>query len=516
MTSREPLPQLGTDLGALPIFAAQPAARMPASAPAGAAHLLGQGQHHPAPQMPEAPSAAETAEGGVHIDDIADLEWDVIARLRRYVAGQLADALAADEGLTQLETEARAQAHISEAISQHVEGQIRDGGQELAWSDATRQLAAKAIFNDLFRLGRIQPIVDDEQVENVDIYGWDNVWVDYADGTRRRHKPIASSDAALLEDLAFLASRDGENARAWSQASPILDMDLPGNARLAAVHPPISPRPKAVLRIHRYVDITLDDLVAKESLTRESAAFLSAAVKAGKSIVVSGYPGAGKTTLVRALTNEMDPLEQIVTIEKERELHLDRMGERHQIVTPLQARPGSGERHADGTRAGEVTLVDLLEEALRLNAQRIIVGEVRGSEIDAMFQAMQAGVGSMSTIHASSPSNAIERMASLTLRNLVSNADYAYRQVAQHISLIVQVRKIVTDGGTRHRRVVTHISEVQPGETSSGGGMRPVASDLWVRDRHGELRPGSLPSPDLAEDLLDAGLDPHIISREGV
>ena len=503
-------PQLSPDLASLPLFTQTPKpAQQTAHAPAGAAHLMTGRRGTPQPPVQQAPDPQMPVHSR---EDVTELEWQTVAELRGVVAAKLADDLRDDVGMDQQAREARAQAHIAEAIDSHVSMTVREAGHEQGWSPAKRSAMAKAIFDDLFRLGRLQPIVDDETVENIDIYGWDNVWVDYADGSRRRHEPVASSDAELLENLSFLASRGGEDGRAWSPSNPILDMDLPGNARLAAVHPPISPRPKAVLRIHRFVDITLDDLVKRQTLTADAAEFLAAAVRSGRSIVVAGYPGAGKTTFVRALTNALDPLEQIVTIEKERELHLDRMGDRHQIVTPLQARPGTGERHADGSRAGEVTLVDLLEESLRLNAQRIIVGEVRGAEIDAMFQAMQAGAGSMSTIHASSPSDTIERMAALALRNLVANADYAYRQIAQHISIIVQLKKVTTP--TSHRRIVTHIAEVQPGETS-GGILRPTTAHLWEADRRGTLRRAATASPDLIEDLIEAGLDPELARGGG-
>jgi pilus assembly protein CpaF len=279
-------------------------------------------------------------------------------------------------------------------------------------------------------------------------------------------------------------------------------MDLPGGARLAAVHPPISPRPKAVIRIHRFVDIDLNDLIQLGTLTAPMAELLSAAVKAGRSIVVSGHPAAGKTTLLRALSSSIHPLVPIVTIEKERELHLDRMGDRHLIVTPLQYRPGQGERAPDGSMPGEVTMVQLLEEALRLNTQIIIVGEVRGGEIDAMFQAMQSGVGSLSTLHADSATNAIERMATLTQRNMNTSDSYAYRQIAQHIDLIVQISK-VTEADGSVRRIITEISEIQPGEDA-----RPIASPLFGIDPVTRMQvPVGLPSKLTMELLSAAGLN---------
>jgi type IV secretory pathway ATPase VirB11/archaellum biosynthesis ATPase len=232
---------------------------------------------------------------------------------------------------------------------------------------------------------------------------------------------------------------------------------------------------------------------------------------------VVGNPGAGKTTLLRALANVMDPLEKIVTIEKERELYLDRMGDRHLIVTSLQYRPGQGERLPDGSRPGEITLIDCLEEALRLDAQRIFVGEVRGGEIDAMFQAMQAGVGSLSTLHANGTTDAIERMATLTQKNLGTTDSYAYRQIARHIDLIVMIKRVVykdpETGARRIRRVVTDISEVQAGESVEGA--RPIAAPIFqAHPRTFELGRGDgRPTPELLADLQHAGFDARILQR---
>lgn len=437
----------------------------------------------------------------------SQVDWDVVQRLRGAVSTLLTQALRDDPGMNEERQRAGAQAHIAEVIRSHVDDQIAVGGAAAAWNPQTRTLVARSIFDALFKLGRLQPLVDDPTVENIDIFGYDNVWVSHADGTRRRHDPIARSDAELISDIAFLAQRGGEDGRSFTPSTPILDMDLPGNARLAAVHPPISPRPKVVVRIHRFVDISLDDLVQQhQSLTTDAAAFLDAAVRAGISIVVAGAPGAGKTTLVRALAGCIPAHEEIVTIEKERELHLDRMGDRHHIVTPLQYRPGQGE--GGGTRrAGEVTLIDLLEEALRLNAERIIVGEVRGDEVDAMFQAMQAGVGSISTIHAHSPTDTIERLAGLTLKSLGTTDAYAYRQIARHIGVIVQVRR-ARDPQGNVRRIVTHISEVQPGEEGRDGVARPIAADVFARrGASGPLRAVALPRTSTLELLDEYGFD---------
>lgn len=440
----------------------------------------------------------------------AEIDWTMVALIRKVASDALTSSLEAAPGLALDQQKALAQAHVTEAITAQNSQIVATAGSDNAWTPEARDAMAKAVLDSLYGLGRLQPLVDEPGVENIDIFGYNNVYVNYADGSYAQKPPIANSDAELLAEIQFLASRAGESGRPFSSTNPILDMDLPGGARLAAVAPPISPRPKIVIRIHRFVDITLAKLVNEHrTLSPQMAALLFHAVRTGSSIVASGHPGAGKTTLLRALADCIDPMEPIVTIEKERELHLDRMGDKHKIVTALQYRPGQGERAADGSMPGEVTLVELLEESLRLNAQRIMVGEVRGGEIDAMFQAMQAGVGSLSTIHADSATNAIERMATLTQRSMNTSDAYAYRQIAQHIDFIVQVSK-VRDSEGRIKRVISEIAEVQPGE-----GARPVASPLFRYDaRTEDFVPVHLPSPAMRDKLVHAGLSPEFFTGE--
>lgn len=496
------------DIRLLPIFGSADPAAVPGAPPT----PRGPGQHLLAavgnrggdteetrftPPAPRPPASAPAS---------GSPDWKLIAALRTEVSNLLTASLESNPYQTEEARIELARAHINEVVQAHVDGLVSTAGDSNAWTAENRQAMAKAVLDSLFGLGRIQPLVEEEGVENIDIFGYDNVYVNYSDGSFQRKASIAASDDELLAELSFLAARGGENGRPFSATNPILDMDLPGGARLAAVHPPISPRPKAVIRVHRFVNITLATLVNNQgTLTSPMAALLSTAVKAGRSIVVSGHPGTGKTTLVRALCSSIDPLEPIVTIEKERELHLDRMGDRHRIVTALQYRPGQGERAADGSMPGEISMVQLLEEALRLNAQRIVVGEVRGGEIDAMFQAMQAGVGSLSTIHADSATNAIERMATLTQRNLNTTDAYAYRQIAQHIDFVVQISKITGEDG-KVRRMVTEISEIQPGEDA-----RPVAATIFGIDPITRNQvPVNLPSKRTLDLLAASGLNRDI------
>ena len=328
----------------------------------------------------------------------------------------------------------------------------------------------------------------------------------YGDGRVRPGPPVADSDEELIETLAFLAARSGGSSgsgeRAFTPANPILDLTLHGGARLAA-RAWITPRPTVVIRRHRLTEVDLADLQRLGMVDGVLAEFLAAAVRANKTIVVSGPQGAGKTTLVRALCNEMDPWERLGTIETEYELHLHEMPERHHRIVAHEARPGTGERTAGGRAAGEITLDDLLYASLRLNLSRIIVGEVRGKEVIPMFKAMQAGAGSLSTTHAHDARAAIERLVTCALEaGPHVTQEYAYLQIASHIDLIVQigVDDQTSRGGRKHR----YVSEVV--EVARGEGGRPAISDLFAPGPDGRAVPRTRPS--FLADLQAAGFDP--------
>ena len=214
-------------------------------------------------------------------------------------------------------------------------------------------------------------------IENIEINGCDQVWVSYADGREAPGPPVADSDAELIELLQLLAARTVGNERSFTTASPTLHVRLDDGSRLAAVAW-TTPRPQVVIRRHRVRDVDLDDLIGLGTVDPCLAAFLRAALRAGKNIIVTGLQNAGKTTLIRALANEFPPLERFATIEREYELHLHELPDRHPRIVAMEAREGSSERDATGRRAGEVTLTHLVRTALRMNLRRIIVGEVRG------------------------------------------------------------------------------------------------------------------------------------------
>jgi Flp pilus assembly CpaF family ATPase len=328
--------------------------------------------------------------------------------------------------------------------------------------------------------------------------------LELTDGTMVAGDPVADSDEELVDFLVFLASRSEVNSRPFSPAQPRLHLRLDGGARLAAAAW-VTPRPSVVIRRHRLRRVTLDDLVDLGALTPLAASFLSAAVRARRSIVVAGAQGAGKTTLVRALCAEIPKHEAIGTFETEYELHLHEMPDVHPIVHAWEARPGSGERGPDGRQAGEFTLDEALYDSFRFNLSRQIVGEVRGREVLAMIKAMESGAGSISTTHAANGRAALRKLVTCAMEagGHVTH-DYATRAVAENIDIVVQLHLETTPlpgGAARRSRWVSEIITVTPGEREQGYAtthvFRPAAG--------GPAVPGVL--PDEYRDLERYGFD---------
>lgn len=438
-------------------------------------------------------------------EDQGRIPWDAVSEFRDAVSVILADAGQSDPTLTDEAREIMARQHTAELIRARVDDLTRHGREQ--WSPTLQEDIAQAVFDAMFRLGRLQPLVDIEGVENIDIVGYDNVWLTFAGGNRQKYPhPVSVSDDELEREINFIATRRGEGARSFNASRPSLHLDLPGGARLAALARPVAERPSVTIRIHRHVDISLGDLVATHTLTTLAAKFLEASVLAGLSLVTNGFQSSGKTTLLRALADCIPPDEKLATIEMERELYLHKNPAKHPLVIAFEYRPGEGEPGASGERAGEFPLIRGLEDSLRHTTDRLIVGEVRGSEINAMLQAMQSGVGSMSTLHSQSPEDAIERMVTLMMKD-GSNATpaYCYRQIAQNIDLIIQMAKIRDHETGKARRVITSICEVQPGEDSYGV-ARPTISKIFTFDKATQtLELGQLPSRELLDKLAEVG-----------
>jgi len=428
--------------------------------------------------------------------------------VRRAVAEVLAARLQADAVPDPAARRELARSLLAAELSARARARVASGLDP--WPVETEMAVASAVMAALFGLGRLQPLVDDPLVENIEVDGCDSVWISYADGHDRKGDPVAESDAELIELLQLLAARTGADERTFTSAHPSLHLRLEDGSRLAAMAW-TTPRPHVVIRRHRVKDVDLDDLVRLGTFDHTVAAFLRATVRAGKNVVVTGLQNAGKTTLVRALANEFPPLERFATIEKEYELHLHDLPERHPRVVAMEAREGSTERDAHGRRAGEVTLTDLVTDALRMNLRRIIVGEVRGAEVLPMLEAMSTGDGSMCTLHARTAQHGIDRIVTLCLSAGVSMTEsFAYRLLAGSVDLVVHLtlEDESATGGPKRRFVSDVVAIEGLGESS-----RPATTAVFGPGPDGRAIP--LHRPAFLPDLVRAGFDPRLLDGGG-
>jgi type IV secretory pathway ATPase VirB11/archaellum biosynthesis ATPase len=260
-------------------------------------------------------------------------------------------------------------------------------------------------------------------------------------------------------------------------------------------------------------DVDLPFLRANGTIDGVLEHFLTYAVRARKSIVVSGQgQGSGKTTLLRALCSALPPNEKIATIETDYELYLHEAPDRHHRVVPFRSREGSGEILANGRRQGAVDTSQLIYPALRHSIDRIIVGEVRGREITAMFEAMQMGNGSLSTVHADSAEDVIERLVGLAVKDASLSEDYAYRQTIQSIDLIVYLSVHVDEAtGARTRFVSKIIEALRPDRAGAG---RVNIGEVFGPRADGRAVPKDPPT--FIDDLVAVGFNRELFSyRDG-
>ncbi len=332
-------------------------------------------------------------------------------------------------------------------------------------SSEDEQQLAQAVLDALFGMGRLQALIDDPEIENIDINGCDRVWATFADGSKQLMRPIADSDQELIDLVRSAASRFGLSERRFDLARPELDLRLPDGSRLSALMA-VTARPSLSIRRHRFSDLSLSDLTDLGTLDENLASFLAAAVRARKNIVVSGAMNSGKTTLLRALAAEISPRERIVTIEQAFELGLEAASDRHPDMVALEARPANLEG------VGLISVADLVRRALRMNADRVIVGEVLGDEVLPMLNAMSQGrSGSMCTIHADSSAGVFRRIASYAV------------QAPERLPL--EASNLLVAGAIHF---VIHLDgETQNGDSSGRGNFRRIRT-VWPGPAWDRLR----------------------------
>lgn len=425
------------------------------------------------------------------------LDWPLVVTLRRQASSEITDRSeqARAEGRPFSDTDRRllGRAVIRQIVRVRAE-KLNNEGAEL-WSIDQEEAYAQAVENAIFGYGRLQPLFELASVENIEIHGWDSVVVQSADGTRATHPPIADSDEELIEAIRFFGEQ-ARPTRPFDDAHPTMTLALGDRFRLHAIGFGLSYRPSVTIRQHTLTEVTLPDLVASGMLPEEVGRYLHAAVRARRSLVISGDQGAGKTTLLRALIASIPDSERFGTIETDYELLTHLQPNRRNILA-LQAKVGLGERQ-DGRPIGEYTVADLIPEALRQNLTRLIVGEVRGGEAAAMFEAMATGAGTMSTTHSHSASSTMDRLASRVAQGGTLTIEEAYRQIAHNIDFLIHV-SLVDDswrGGGR-RRFVAEIRQLTGGVEND----RPITHLTYRAESNGVDPAGFRPDPRSLDEL---------------
>ncbi len=313
----------------------------------------------------------------------------------------------------------------------------------IPFSASERSRLADEVMDEVFGLGPLEPLLQDPTVTDILVNTADSVYVERG-GVLETTNVVFKDNHHLMHIIEKIVSQVG---RRVDESSPMVDARLRDGSRVNAIIPPLA-IDGPILSIRRFGahPLTAQDLLAYRELTPVMMGVLESAVKARMNIVVSGGTGAGKTTLLNVLSGFISPRERIVTIEDSAELKLK---QRH--VVRLECRPPNVEGK------GGVRQRELLVNALRMRPDRIVVGEVRGEEALDMLQAMNTGHdGSITTVHANSPRDAISRIETMALMANLNLPEMAMRQqIAAAIQIIVQVSRM-SDGSRR----VTHISEI--------------------------------------------------------
>jgi Flp pilus assembly CpaF family ATPase len=366
-----------------------------------------------------------------------------------------------------------ARAVIAQVLEEYVRAEISEGRAPL---DAQSEEGyASAVHAALFGVGRLQPLLDDADVENIDINGYDQVFIGYADGREVRGEPVAESDEELIELIQILGAYSGLSSRPFDSANPQLDLRLPDGSRLSAVMD-VTRRPALSIRRARLGKVFLADLVGNGTLTPELGSFLSAAVRARKNIMIAGSTNAGKTTLLRALANEIPAEERLITVERAMELGLDQFTELHPNVVAFE------ERLPNSEGQGAISMAELVRRSLRMNPSRVIVGEVLGDEIVTMLNAMSQGNdGSLSTIHANSSIEVFNRISTYALQaneRLPIEASQMLIAGAVNFVVFLERRNTYAQGGTLHR-LVSSVREV------NGVDGRVLSSEVFAEGPDG-------------------------------
>jgi pilus assembly protein CpaF len=398
-----------------------------------------------------------------------------IIRLKKYLVENISRAIEA-EGISAEQRD--------EFIKQSIESIYNQANLKLPQD--VRNMIFKEVLNDLLGYGPIQPLLDDPEVTEVMVNGPKNVYIE------KKGKLIKSS-VAFDDDNHVLHVIDRiilPLGRRVDSDKPTVDARLPDGSRVNAVVPPVAiDGPSITIRKFSKEKLGISDLIDFGSITEKMGEFLRACVLAHLNVIISGGTGSGKTTLLNILSSFIPEEERIVTIEDAAELQLQQ-----DHVLRMETKPAN----VDGQ--GGVTIRDLVRNSLRMRPDRIVVGEVRGGEALDMLQAMNTGHdGSLTTVHANSPRDALARLETLVLMaGMDMPLKVVRQQIASAVDLIVQQTRL-QDGS----RKVTAITEVAGME-----GDTVVLTDIFKFEQTGVTTEGRVQG-----DLKPTGIRPLFSSR---
>src|SRR5580700_6746871 len=315
--------------------------------------------------------------------------------------------------------------------------------QGVPLSSTERDRVAHEVLDELFGLGPLEPLLQDDTINDILVNTCNNVYVERR-GVLQRTNVTFKDNRHLMQIIDKIVSAVG---RRVDESTPMVDARLKDGSRVNAIIPPLA-IDGPILSIRRFGSspLTAEKLIQNKALTGPMLEMLRAAVQARLNIVISGGTGAGKTTLLNALSSFISEKERIVTIEDSAELQL-----RQDHVVRLETRPPNVEGK------GAIRQRELVINALRMRPDRIVLGEVRGEEAMDMLQAMNTGHdGSITTIHANTPRDGLARLETMCLMGDIRLPEKAIRmQIASAIHLIIQVARM-SDGSRR----ITHVTEL--------------------------------------------------------